>query len=120
MTFISIMATFSNCRMFKIITDKNLAEFLKKISKYIEGKLIASTFDILLIVPWMLVFNIDPITYGGGGGGFLARTIKLLTITLKRLFLAPPDLATFSFYLLDTFWQNFSKVDSPGGCCSCF
>ena len=53
--------------MFKIITDKNVAEFLKKISKYIEGKLIASTFDILLIVPWMLVFSINPITYGGGG-----------------------------------------------------
>ena len=26
----------------------------------------------------------------------------------------------FSFYLLDTFWQNVSKIDSPGGCCSCF
>ena len=21
----------------------------------------------------------------------------------------------FSFYLLDKFWQNFSKIDSPGG-----
>ena len=50
----------------------------------------------------------------GGGGGFLARTIRLLTITLKWLCLAPPNLVTFSFYLLDTFWQNFSKIDSPG------
>ena len=49
-----------------------------------------------------------------------ARSIRLLTITLKRLYLAPPNLVTFSFYLLDTFWQNFSKIDSPGGCCSCF
>ena len=22
---------------------------------------------------------------------------------------------TFCFYLLDTFWQNFSEIDSPGG-----
>ena len=49
-------------------------------------------------------------------GGFLAQTIRLLTITL----LAPPNLVTFSFHLLDTFWQNFSKIDSPGGRCSCF
>ena len=59
---------------------------------------------------------INPITLrGGGGGGGLAWTIRLLTITLKRLYLAPPNLVNFSFYLLDTFWQNFSKIDSPGG-----
>ena len=56
----------------------------------------------------------NPITYGGGGG-FLARTIRLSTTTLKRLYPAPPNLVTFCFYLLDTFWQNFSKIDSPGG-----
>ena len=44
----------------------------------------------------------------------MARTIRLLTITLKRLYLAPPNLAIFCFYLSDTFWQNFSKIDSPG------
>ena len=49
------------------------------------------------------------------GGGFLARSIMLLTITLNRLYLAPPNLVTFCSYLLDTFWQNFSKIDSPGG-----
>ena len=57
---------------------------------------------------------LNPITYGGGGG-FLARTIRLSTTTLKRLYLAPPNLVTFCFYLLDTLWQNFSKIDLPGG-----
>ena len=38
----------------------------------------------------------------------------------SKLNLAPPNLVTFSFYLLGTFWQNFSKISSPGGCCSCF
>ena len=42
--------------------------------------------------------------------GFLARTIRLLNITLKRLNLVPPSLVTFSFYLSDTFWRNFSKI----------
>ena len=56
---------------------------------------------------------INPITYGGRG--FLAQIIRLLTVTLKRLYLAPPNLVTFCFYLLATFWQNFSKIDSPGG-----
>ena len=46
--------------------------------------------------------------------GFLARTIRLSTTTLKRLYLEPPKLVTFCFYLLDTFWQNFSEIDSPG------
>ena len=46
---------------------------------------------------------------------FLARTIRLLSITLKRLYLAPPNLVTCSFYLLDTIQQNFSKINSPGG-----
>ena len=45
----------------------------------------------------------------------MARPIRLLTRTLKRLYLAPPNLVTFSFWLLDTFWQNFSKIGSPGG-----
>ena len=49
------------------------------------------------------------------GGGGLARTIRLLTTTLKWLYLAPLNLVTFCFYLLDTFWQNFSEIDSPGG-----
>ena len=69
--------------------------------------------------------NFHPITYGGGG--FLTRTIRLLTITLKRLNLAPSNLLTFSFNLLVTFWQNSNKINSPprgggggGVCCSCF
>ena len=56
--------------------------------------------------------TLNPIT---GGSGFLARTIRLSTTTLKRLYLAPPNLVTFCFYLLDTFWQNFSEINSPGG-----
>ena len=62
---------------------------------------------------------LNPITYRGVGG-FLAQTIRLLTITLKQLYLSPLNLVTFSFDLLDTFWQNFSKIESPGSCCSCF
>ena len=58
-------------------------------------------------------YRVNPITYGWGG--LFARTIRLSTTTLKRLYLAPPNLVTFCFYLLDTFWQNFSKIDSPGG-----
>ena len=46
---------------------------------------------------------------------FLALTIRLSTTTLKRFYLAPPNLVTFCFYLLDTFWQNFSKINLPGG-----
>ena len=46
--------------------------------------------------------------------GFLAKTITLLTITLKWLHLTPPNLVGFCFYLLDTSWQNFSKIDTPG------
>ena len=56
--------------------------------------------------------DFNPITYGGGG--FLARIIRLSTTTLKWLYLAPPNFVTFCFYLLDTFWQNFSEIDSPG------
>ena len=40
----------------------------------------------------------SPYNLGGGGrreGGFLAKTIRLLTITLKRFDLAPPNLVTF-------------------------
>ena len=45
----------------------------------------------------------------------LARTIRLLTITLKRLYLAPLNFVTFCVYVLDTFWHNFSKIDPPQG-----
>ena len=63
------------------------------------------------------IVRFNPITYGWGvgGGGLLARTIRLLTITLKQLNLAPPNLVTFTFYLLVTFWQNFNKINLPGG-----
>ena len=41
----------------------------------------------------LVIFN--PITYEGGG--FLARTIRLSTTTLKQLYLAPANLVTFCF-----------------------
>ena len=45
----------------------------------------------------------------------MARTIRLSTTTPKRHYLAVPNLVTFCFYLLDTFWQNFSEIDHGGG-----
>ena len=58
--------------------------------------------------------TLNPITCVGGGG-FLAQTIRLLTVIIKRLILAYPDLVTVSFYLLGTFWQNSKKIHSPRG-----
>ena len=54
--------------------------------------------------------DFNPITYRRFWPGPL---IGLLTITLKRLYLDPQNLVTLCFYLLDTFWQSFSKIDSP-------
>ena len=51
--------------------------------------------------------SLNPITYGGRGLGFLARAIRLWTITLKRLYLAPPNLVTFNFLSVRHIWQNF-------------
>ena len=63
---------------------------------------------------FQLIFTkLNHLTYGGRG--FLVLTIRLLTIILKRLYLAPPNLVTFLFCLLDTFWQNFSKSIYRGG-----
>ena len=49
----------------------------------------------------------------GGGGGLLPWTIRLFTITTKQLYLSPPNLVTFVF--IRRIWQNFSKIDLPGG-----
>ena len=46
---------------------------------------------------------------GRGEGGFLALAIRLLTITLKLLHLAPPNLVALCLHLLDTCWQNFHQ-----------
>ena len=60
--------------------------------------------------------RVNPITYGVEAFWvFLARTIRLLIITLKRLNLARPNLVTLTFYLLVTVWQNFNKISSSGG-----
>ena len=56
---------------------------------------------------------------GGGGRGFFGPDNQIIDHNCKRLPL-PPTLVTFGFYLLGTPWQNFSKISSPGGCCSCF
>ena len=53
--------------------------------------------------------TIQPTGGGGGRGEFLARIIRLLTVTPKRLNLAHPNLVTFTHI-----WQNFGKNDSPG------
>ena len=44
--------------------------------------------------------RVNSIGYGGGGGGGRIQ---------------PSNLVTCSFYLLGTFWMNFSKIDQPGG-----
>ena len=44
----------------------------------------------------------------------MAHSIRLFTITLKRLNLEPPNLVTYSFYLSITFWQNFDEINSQG------
>ena len=51
-----------------------------------------------------IAFN--PTTYRGGGGGFLTQTIRLLTITIKRLYLAPTNLVT----LLFIYYTHFSRI----------
>ena len=119
-------------KKFYVYTDHNALKWLmsgkKPTGKLARWSLLIQEFDFeILYRPGRVNGNADalsrfpyegpinPITYGGGGGGFLARTIRLLTITLNPLYLAPPNLVTFSFYLLDTFWQNFGKIDSPGG-----
>ena len=71
--------------------------------------------DKLSLISLLKKLNFNSITYGTGGGGFLSWTIRLLTITLQRLYLAPPNLVTSCFYLSDTFWNSFSKIDSPRG-----
>ena len=45
---------------------------------------------------------------GGGERGLLDRTIRLLTVTLKRLYLATPNLQTFLSirHILAEFQQN--------------
>ena len=60
------------------------------------------------------VRQLNPITWGGGG--LFGPDHQIIDHNLKRLNLAPPDLVTFSSYLLVTFWQNFNKINSPGGC----
>ena len=59
-------------------------------------------------------FCFNPITYGEGGD-FWARTIRLSTTTQKRLYLAPPNLVNFCFYLLDTFCRILAKLIHRGG-----
>ena len=60
---------------------------------------------------------VNPITYGGGG---VAQIIRLLTVTLKRLYLAPPNLVTFVFIYYTHFGRILAKSIHQGGCCSSF
>ena len=55
----------------------------------------------------------------GGGGGNLARIIRLSTTTLEPFHLGFPKLVTsYCDFHLDTFWRNFRRINLPGGCCS--
>ena len=54
----------------------------------------------------------NPIAYGGG---FLSHTTIVLAATLKPLKLWLPNFVTSCFYLFATIWENFSKIDLPGG-----
>ena len=62
------------------------------------------------------VFN--HITYGRGGGG-VGPDHQIVDHNSKMALSSTFKLGDF-FNLLDKFWQNFSKIDSPVGCCSCF
>ena len=53
------------------------------------------------------LLHLNNITYGGGGGLF-GPDHQIINRNFETD-LAPPNLVTFCFYLLDTFWQNFSK-----------
>ena len=43
----------------------------------------------------------------------MAQTIRLLTITLKQLYLAPPNFGDSSFLSIRHILAEFSKIDSP-------
>ena len=90
--------------------------FLLKVSSlhYVRLQLLRSK---LLPFPTEILWNYP---YNLRWSGLFGPTIRLFTITLKRLILAYSNLVTFSSYLFGTFWQNFRKIHSSGGCCSCF
>ena len=62
----------------------------------------------------------NPIAYGRGGGEILSHTTIVLAVTLKPLKLWLPNFVTSCFHLFATIWENFSKIDLPGGCYSHF
>ena len=62
-----------------------------------------------------LMFLLNPLTYKEGGGGLFIQDHQIIDNNSKTALPAPPNWVTFCFYLLNTFWQNFSKIDSPGG-----
>ena len=52
---------------------------------------------------------------GWRGGSSKARMTKLTAANQKPLTLWRPNFVTFSFYLWDMLWPNFSKIDLSGG-----
>ena len=52
--------------------------------------------------------------------GFFARTISLLTITLKLFYLAPPNMVPFVFIYQTHFGRILVKSINQGSCCICF
>ena len=64
---------------------------------------------------WNFIWELNSIAYGGGVGGFLSHTTRILGATLKPLKLWLPNLVTSCFYFFVTIWENVTKIDRPGG-----
>ena len=56
----------------------------------------------------------NPINLGGGGGAFGPHH-QNIDHNSKTVLSSASKLGDFCFYLLDTFWQHFSKINSPEG-----
>ena len=54
------------------------------------------------------------------GRGGVGPDHQIINHNSKTALSSTSRFGDFCFYLLDTFWKKFSKIDSPGGCCSCF
>ena len=80
----------------------------------------STTLDNKITTKLLSFLTLLPTGGGGGGGGFLSHTTIVLAATVKPLKLWLPNFVTSCFYLFATIWENFSKIDRPGGCYSHF
>ena len=51
---------------------------------------------------------------GGGEGGLFGLDHQTIVNNSKTALFSTSKLGDILFYPLDTFWQNFRKIDSPG------